>query len=352
MAPFGLAEDAEREPVTALPPRPLQPYGLAVTRHAPGDGPSVFAVKGETHRHRHILRALGGRWDGLKRVWLFEGEDPTPALAASLKSGAPPRGLADGAPPVSARLAEGGPPGATQGTGDDATAIRPPHYWGHRQRLRDRFLAGDDNGVPDYELLELLLFFAIERVDTKPLAKALLERFGGLAGVVHARTDQLADFDGVNHFAVTLFKAMRVTATRIVREEICERPVFDNWDKLVAYLRASMAHAMVEQFRVLFLDRMNVLIADEVQHQGTIDHTPVYPREVVKRALALDASAMIMVHNHPSNHPAPSKPDIAMTREVCDALAKVGIVLHDHLIVSRRGHTSFRQLGLLDEKRR
>jgi DNA repair protein RadC len=136
--------------------------------------------------------------------------------------------------------------------------------------------------------------------------------------------------------------------TRLAREEVSERPALDNWDKLVDYLRTTMAHRMVEQFRLLFLDRRNVLIADEVQSQGTIDHTPLYPREVVKRALALDCSALVMVHNHPSNHPAPSKPDIEMTKKVRDALDRVGIVLHDHLIISKRGHTSFRQMGLLD----
>ncbi len=315
----------------------LEPHGLSVTCHAPIDGPLLYAVQGETHRHRRVLRALGGRWDPLKRVWLFEGENPAAAIAEKLQQEKP----------------TGDRPGLSDGAMHLELAPKPqPHYWGHRQRLRDRFLGGADEAMPDYELLELLLFFSIERIDTKPVAKALLQRFEGLAGVIHARSDQLAEFQGVNHHTITLFKAVRAMAARVVREEVCERPVFDNWDKLVAYLRAAMAHAMVEQFRLLFLDRMNVLIADEVQHQGTIDHTPVYPREVVRRALALDASALIMVHNHPSNHPAPSKPDIAMTREVGDALARVGILLHDHLIVSRRGHTSFRQLGLLEEKRR
>jgi DNA repair protein RadC len=149
-----------------------------------------------------------------------------------------------------------------------------------------------------------------------------------------------------------LFKALRISAARLIREDLTERPVLDSWDKLVDYLRAAMAHKMIEQFRLLFLDRRNVLIADEVQHEGSIDHTPVYPREVVKRALALDASALVMVHNHPSNHPQPSKPDIDMTRQVRDALDRVGVVLHDHLIISRRGHTSFRQMGLLDAKSR
>jgi DNA repair protein RadC len=215
-------------------------------------------------------------------------------------------------------------------------------------------------GLPDYELLELLLFFSIERVDTKPLAKKLLERFGGLGGVLNARDDQLEEygkelaatsqiraFQGLNQHTFSLFKAVRVFAMRLAREELSEQSVLDTWDKLIAYLRASMAHRMVEQFRILFLDRRNVLIADEVQHEGTIDHTPVYPREVVKRALSFDASAVVMVHNHPSNHPKPSKADIQMTRQIVEALDKVGIVLHDHLIISRKGHSSLRQMGLI-----
>lgn len=244
---------------------------------------------------------------------------------------------------------------AAQGLSDSLPQIdlaNQPHYLGHRQRLRDRFLAGGDNGLPDYELLELLLFFSIPKIDTKPLAKQLLGRFGSLAGVVNASAEQLAEFQRMDHFTITIFKALRIFAARLVLEDLTERPVLDNWDKLVAYLRAAMAHRMIEQFRLLFLDRRNVLIADEVQHEGSIDHTPVYPREVVKRALALDASALVMVHNHPSNHPQPSKPDIEMTRQVRDALDRVGVVLHDHLIISRRGHTSFRQLGLLEAKSR
>ncbi len=305
----------------------LEAVGLSVSQNAPASGPPVFSVKGETHPLRHILRELGGRWDGMNRVWVFSGEDPRPQIAERVSAARAIGGLSDVAPAPE--------------------LVNRPHYWGHRQRLRDRFLAGEDDGLPDYELLELVLFFAVPKIDTKPMAKDLLQRFGSLGGVLHASAEQLAEFEHANHFAVTLFKAIRTMAQRIAREEVSESPVLDNWDKLVAYLRTSMAHRKVEQFRLLFLDRRNVLIADEVQHEGTIDHTPVYPREVLKRALALDASAIVMVHNHPSNHPQPSKPDIEMTRQIRDAVEKIGIVLHDHLIISKRGQTSFRQMGLM-----
>lgn len=310
---------------------PLELYELSVTVQAPASGETLHIVKGQTHPYRVILRELGGRWDGIQRHWVFANGDPTTALLERIEAEKGGGGLADSAPA--------------------ADLTNRPHFWGHRQRLRDRFLAGPDEQLPDYELLEMLLFFAIPRIDTKPLAKQLLERFGSLGGVVNAAPEQLAEFERIDHFAVTLFKALRAFATRLVKEDLAEKPALDNWDKLIAYMRATMAHRMVEQFRLLFLDRRNVLIADEVQHQGTIDHTPVYPREVVKRALALDASALVMVHNHPSNHPAPSKPDIEMTRQVREALEKVGVVLHDHLIISRRGHSSFRQMGLLEARR-
>ena len=311
---------------------PQPPLGLSVTEFNSTGDKIRYSVKGETHPHRNLLRELGGRWDGIERAWIFEGIDPRPALRERLVHGRAAQGLSDSLPQID--------------------LANQPHYLGHRQRLRDRFLAGGDNGLPDYELLELLLFFSIPKIDTKPLAKQLLGRFGSLAGVVNASAEQLAEFQRMDHFTITMFKALRIFAARLVLEDLTDRPVLDNWDKLVAYLRAAMAHRMIEQFRLLFLDRRNVLIADEVQHEGSIDHTPVYPREVVKRALALDASALVMVHNHPSNHPQPSKPDIEMTRQVRDALDRVGVVLHDHLIISRRGHTSFRQLGLLEAKSR
>ena len=311
---------------------PQPPLGLSVTEFNPTGDKIRYSVKGETHPHRNLLRELGGRWDGIERAWIFEGIDPRPALRERLEHGRAALGLSDSLPQID--------------------LANQPHHLGHRQRLRDRFLAGGDNGLPDYELLELLLFFSIPKIDTKPIAKQLLGRFGSLAGVVNASAEQLAEFQRMDHFTITMFKALRIFAARLVLEDLTDRPVLENWDKLVAYLRAAMAHRMIEQFRLLFLDRRNVLIADEVQHEGSIDHTPVYPREVVKRALALDASALVMVHNHPSNHPQPSKPDIEMTRQVRDALDRVGVVLHDHLIISRRGHTSFRQLGLLDAKSR
>ncbi len=304
----------------------LEAIGLSVSEHSPPSGETVYTVKGDTHPHRHLFRELGGDWDRVKQAWIFKGSDPRKAVIDGLREAAHVRGLSDV---------------------DQTQLSNKPHYWGHRQRLRDRFLKGADEALPDYELLEMLLFFPIERIDTKPLAKELLARFESLAGVINAQPDQLGEFDKIDHHTITLFKAVRAMASRITREELSDRAILDNWDKLIAYLRASMAHRMVEQFRVLFLDRMNVLIADEVQHQGTIDHTPVYPREVLKRALALDASALVMVHNHPSNHPKPSKADITMTKEVKEILEKVGMVLHDHLIISKSGHSSFRQMGLL-----
>ncbi|MCU0837311.1 MAG: DNA repair protein RadC [Rhodospirillales bacterium] len=311
---------------------PLELYGLSVTTQSPAAGDTLYFVKGETHPYRHLLREAGGRWDAIQRHWVFTGIDPSAALAERLAEARAAGGMSDVAP--AAEL--GG---------------NRPSYWGHRERLRERFLRGSDDALPDYELLELLLFFSIPRCDTKPMAKQLLERFGSLAGTLNAAPEQLADFERMNQQTLALFKALRSLGARLAREDLSEKPILDNWDRLIAYLRACMAHRPIEQFRLLFLDRRNVLIADEVQNQGTIDHTPVYTREVVKRALTLDASAIVMVHNHPSNHPTPSKPDIEMTRQIRDALDKVGILLHDHLIISRRGHTSFRQIGLLEARR-
>jgi DNA repair protein RadC len=222
-----------------------------------------------------------------------------------------------------------------------------PDYLGHRQRLRERFIKGGGDALPDYELLELLLFSALPRRNTKPIAKALIDRFGSYAGVLRADPGELSEVPGVKDSAITILKAVRIAAERLAREEVQKKAVIGSWDKLIGYLRTAMLHERIEQFRILFLDTKNQLIADEAQQKGTVNHTPVYPREVVKRALELGASAIIMVHNHPSGDPTPSKADIEMTREVRDAGKRLGIALHDHVIIAKGGHTSFKTLGLL-----
>ena len=222
-----------------------------------------------------------------------------------------------------------------------------PHYRGHRQRLKDRFLQGGADALPDYELLELILFLAIPQKDVKPLAKTLLARFGGFAGVLTASPDALTTVEGVKDNTATALKIIQAAAQRLAREEVIDRPVLTSWDKLLDYCRITLAHRPTEQFHLLFLDKKNVLIADEAQQKGTVDHTPVYPREVVKRALELNASAIIMVHNHPSGDPTPSRADIEMTRQVRDAAKAVGVIVHDHLIIGKTGHNSFKSLGLL-----
>ncbi|MFQ5938588.1 MAG: DNA repair protein RadC [Alphaproteobacteria bacterium] len=222
-----------------------------------------------------------------------------------------------------------------------------PHYLGHRKRLRERFMKAGGETLPDYELLELLLALAKPRGDVKPLAKKLLKRFGGFAAVISAEPRELTEVEGVAETTAVALKAVQAAALRLAREEAMARPVIGSWERLLTYCRVAMAHAKTEQFRLLFLDRKNALIADEVQQRGTVDHTPVYTREVVKRALDLGASAIIMVHNHPSGDPTPSKADIQMTREVREAAEKLGIVLHDHVIIGRGEHASFKALGLL-----
>ncbi len=222
-----------------------------------------------------------------------------------------------------------------------------PHYAGHRKRLRERLLKAGGDVMPDYELLELVLFMARPRGDVKPLAKALLKRFDSFAGVITAEPAHLAEVKGVGETTIGALKTIQAAAVRLVRDEVMDRPVLGNWQALIDYCRASMGHEKTERFRILFLNRKNVLIADEVQQKGTVDHTPVYPREAVKRALELGASALIMVHNHPSGDPTPSKADIEMTREVQAAGEKLGITLHDHVVVSKSGHSSFKAMGLL-----
>ena len=218
---------------------------------------------------------------------------------------------------------------------------------GHRERLRARFLKGGADAMPDYELLELTLFAALPWRDTKPLAKALLARFGSFAEVIAAPRARLMEVKGVGEGVANHLKIVEAAAHRLAKTQVIGRPALSSWTALLDYCTAAMARIQNEEFRVLFLDRKNVLIADEVQNRGTVDHTPVYPREIVKRALELSASAIILVHNHPSGDPTPSKADIAMTREIVAAAKALGLAVHDHLVIGRGGHASFKSLGLL-----
>ena len=221
-------------------------------------------------------------------------------------------------------------------------------HLGHRERLRDRFLDRGADALADYEILELLLFQALPRRDTKPVAKALVRRFGSYAGVLRAAPAELGEIDGVGKAAVAAIRVVAEAATRLAREESLGGEILDSWDRLVAYLRVRMAHEKTECFRVLFLDTKNRLIGDEELQRGTVNHTPVYPREVMKRALELAATAVIMVHNHPSGDPSPSRADIKMTYELRQIGKSLGVTLHDHVIVARGGHSSFRAMGLFD----
>ncbi|MBH0236948.1 RadC family protein [Methylobrevis albus] len=222
-----------------------------------------------------------------------------------------------------------------------------PHYHGHRDRLRARFRDGGGSALADYELLELLLFRSIPRQDTKPLAKLLLDTFGSFGGVIGASETRLRGVPGVGDAVVTDLKLVHVAAQRMIRGEMRGRPVLSSWSTVIDYCRAAMAFEEKEQFRILFLDKKNALIADEVQQVGTVDHTPVYPREIVKRALELSATALILVHNHPSGDPTPSRADIQMTRQIIDVAQPLGIAVHDHIIVGREGHASLKGLQLI-----
>jgi DNA repair protein RadC len=288
-------------------------------------------------------RGLGGTWDSARRVWMFDAgdHDRVRSLCREIygtdgtenaEGGTTPRRYAEGRRSNRNQFAEG------------VTAL--PHYYGHRNRLRQRLTdAGADN-LPDYELLEVILFISSQRGDVKPLAKSLLDHFGGFAEVISADHDALAAA-GLNLAGIAALKSVREAALRLMRAELQQQPVINSWDKLIDYCTAQVAHNKVEEFHILFLDRKNVLLKHERQQRGTVDHTPVYTREVVKRALELGASALILVHNHPSGDPTPSKADIAVTQDIKKAAAPLGVVLHDHVIIGRNRHTSLRDLGLI-----
>lgn len=221
------------------------------------------------------------------------------------------------------------------------------HAAGHRERLRARFKKAGVDGVQDYELLELILFRAIPRKDVKPLAKDLIAKFGGFPQVLAAPVERLMEVKGVSENVAQEMKIVQAAAIKLAQARVLKRPVISSWDALLSYCRAAMADEKTELFRILFLDKKNILIADEVQQRGTVDHTPVYPREVVKRALELGASAIILVHNHPSGDPTPSRADIDMTNQIVKAASALGIRVHDHLIIGHDRHASFKTLGLL-----
>ncbi|MER8705041.1 DNA repair protein RadC [Mesorhizobium sp. M1088] len=227
-----------------------------------------------------------------------------------------------------------------------AVAADKPHYLGHRDRLRERFAAGA-NTLPDYELLELLLFRLIPRADTKPVAKALLARFGTLAEVLGASVERLQEVKGIGPAVALDLKVVAASAQRMARGEIAGRELLSTWTQVLEYCRSVMAFEEREQFRILFLDKKNALIADEVQQVGTVDHTPVYPREVVRRALELSATAIILAHNHPSGDPTPSRADIEMTKLIIETAKPLGIAVHDHIIIGRKGHSSMKGLLLI-----
>ena len=226
-------------------------------------------------------------------------------------------------------------------------AEAPPHYYGHRERLRERFREAGADAVSDYELLELLLFRALPRRDIKPLAKSLLETFGSFAEVITAPEARLAEVKGLGDAAITELKIAQAAASRLLRGQVKKRTVLSSWSAVLDYCRTAQAFADREQFRVLFLDKRNQLIADELQQIGTIDHTPVYPREVVKRALELSATSLILVHNHPSGDPTPSRADIQMTQQIIAVANPLGISVHDHIIVGKEGHASLKGLKLV-----
>ena len=279
-------------------------------------------------------RVLGGSWDAVRRVWLFDAgqRDRVKSLCEEIYGAGAQFPEAPERRAGRSQFAEG--------------AHAAPHYYGHRNRLRQRLLDAGAENLPDYELLEMLLFAASQRGDVKPLAKALLARFGGFAEVLSAEPDALGE-GGLNLAGIAALKSVREASLRLMRAELQQQPVISSWDKLIDYCTAQVAHNKVEEFHILFLDRKNVLIRHERQQKGTIDHTPVYTREVVKRALELGASALILVHNHPSGDPTPSKADIAVTQDIKKAAAPLGVALHDHVIIGKNRHTSLRDLGLI-----
>jgi DNA repair protein RadC len=250
-------------------------------------------------------------------------------------------------PPAGAPLLPAAPPEAQARRPEARHPEARPHYWGHRERLRQRFRSGGAAALGEYELLELVLFNAIPRIDVKPLAKRLLAAFGDLNAVVAAPEPRILAVPGATPAVFLQLKLVEAIAHRMARATVMRRSVLSSWDALMSYCKTVMAYRETEQFRILFLDAKNVLIADEEQARGTVNHVPVYPREVAKRALEVNASAIILVHNHPSGDPSPSRADIEMTAQIEDACRAIGVAVHDHVVIGRGAEASFRALGLL-----
>ena len=231
----------------------------------------------------------------------------------------------------------------------DSVRKEKPHHAGHRARLKDKFLRNGPDSLADYELLELLLFLGIPRRDVKPLAKDLLKRFGSFGAVIAADIGELKSIPHLGDTAIAAIKTVQAAMHQVMREDIIRKPILNSWSRLLTYCQTTMAHEKRESFRILFLNKKNELIADEVQQTGTVDHTPAYPREIIKRALELGSTALILVHNHPSGDPQPSEGDIDMTRMIMDAARPLNIAVHDHLIVSRGGSISLKNEGYMHD---
>lgn len=230
----------------------------------------------------------------------------------------------------------------------DAPKQKTSPHAGHRARLREKLLTRGGDALADYELLELILTIAIPRRDVKPLAKTLMSEFGSFAEVIHADLRRLEGIKGLGETSIAVLKAMQAATIRVTRDQVMDKPVLSSWPALIDYLKASTAYREREVFRVLYLDQKNVLIADEVVNEGTINHAPIYPREIMRHALQLGATSIILCHNHPSGDPTPSRQDIATTRDIMDVGRKLGVKVHDHVIIGKAGEKSLKNLGLID----
>lgn len=268
------------------------------------------------------------------------GMDPNRALSEG------PLPLFTGTPVTGGPAPDDAVPAPLPATGSGKVRL-PSYIADHRARLRERFMQGGADALPDYEMLELVLFRAIPRQDVKPLARRLIEHFGDFNRVLTAPPARLAEVAGIGPATICEFGIVAAAAQRLARARVIRRPVLSSWDALLDYCHTAMAHAQIEQFRCLYLDRKNVLIADEELARGTVDHVPVYPREIMRRVLELNASALILVHNHPSGDPTPSQADIAMTRQIAAAADVMGVTIHDHLVIGKGSEVSFRAKGLL-----